>query len=126
MINLLRYLVGPEVIWIAACLWSGTLKGINTTRGGALNQLIASYATYVPALLMILTVALFAIPFAGKKLLLLRIILVGLIGTHFLLQNILNAHTEGGPGVGTIYIVGYLLMPVAIIVSVLVKVFVFK
>jgi len=126
MINMLRYLAGPEVIWIIACLWSGTLKNINAQRSGAYNEIITSYGTYVPALLMLLTVGLFAVPFAGRKLLLLRIILVGLIATHFLMQNILNAHTKGGPGVGTVYIVAYLLALVAIPVAVLLKVFVFK
>jgi len=126
MVTLLKFLVGPEIIWILVCVWTSTFKKANMLKEGIYNQAIDSYATYIPALLLLLTLGLFALPFVTKKWLLLRILLVAFIGTHFLLSNVLNAHTVGGPGVGTIYIVGYILLIIAIPVAILVKYLVFK
>ena len=126
MMTLLKYLAGPEVLWLLAYFISKPLKRINALHEGSYNQLLESFATWLPAVLLVLSIGLFGIPFAGKKLLLLRIILVAIIGTNFLLNNILNAHTEGGPGVGTVYIVGYGILLVAIPIAVVIKALVFK
>ncbi|HLF62161.1 MAG TPA: hypothetical protein VI603_00305 [Saprospiraceae bacterium] len=108
MLNkILKYLVGPELLWLLACLWASTFKKANVLHEGHYNQIIENWATFLPVIMLVLSMCLFAIPVIPKKFLLLRIILVAIIGTNFLLEYTLNAHTEGGPGVGTIYIVGY-------------------
>ena len=126
MTILLKYLVGPEVLWLLAYFASKPLKKFNALHEGSYNQILESSATWLPAVLLMLSIGLFGIPFAGKKLLLLRIILVAIIATNFLLENILYAHTKGGPGVGTIYIVAYGILLIAIPVAVVVKSLVFK
>ena len=60
----------------------------------------------VPLILLPLTFGLYYVPAAIKPWLLLRIWIVGLVGGHFVLNKCLMSHSEGGPGVGTAYIVG--------------------
>lgn len=119
----LRYLAGPELIWILAYLWTSTFKRINFAREGHYNKLIENYAMFLPVIMIILTMCLYAFPMIPRKFLMLRIALVAMIGTNFLMENVLNAHTEGGPGVGTIYIVAYgfalFAIPLAIIFKVI-------
>jgi hypothetical protein len=83
-------------------------------------------AQFLPVIMLALTMYLFAFPWLPKKFLLLRIIIAAIIGTNFLLEPILNAHTEGGPGVGMIYMVGYIILFVAIPIAIIFKVLVIK
>lgn len=119
--NILKYLIGPELIWILACIWAGTVKKMNFARDGKYNTLIENWAMILPVIMIAITMLLFAIPVVPRKFLMLRISLVALIGTNFLMENILNAHTKGGPGVGTIYMVAYGFAFFAIVVAIVMK-----
>jgi hypothetical protein len=81
---------------------------------------------FLPVIMIGITLCLYSIPFVPRKHLLLRICIAAIIGTHFVLEPVLNAHTEGGPGVGTIYMVGYMLLLIAIPVAIAVKTFLIK
>src|SRR5690606_25859868 len=108
-----KCLVGPEVIWIIAFLLAGLLRKINTQQGGKYNAMIEQ-STSLPVILLGLTMLLFFIPPSGRPYLMLRIALTAIIGTHFLMTPLLQAHTVGGPGVGTIYLVAYILIFLAV------------
>lgn len=117
----LKYLIGPELIWIIAAVCAIAVNHLQAAKSGQLNQWIEGYSVFLPVVLLALTMCLYAIPTVPKNLLLLRISIAAFFGTHFLVEPILNAHTEGGPGVGTIYMVAYILMFVAIPVAVVAK-----
>ncbi len=121
MISILRYVAGPELIWLLACLGAGYFKRANILREGYYNKFIENYAIWIPIFILTLSMMLFSFPAIPRKYLLLRICIAALIGTHFFLDTFLKAHTEGGPGVGTIYIVGIGLILVAILVAVILK-----
>jgi hypothetical protein len=123
---ILRYLVGPELIWILFCIWAGTLKHLNVAREGHYNKLIESYAQIFPVLVLAVTMVLYAFPWVPRNYLLLRIAIAALIGTHFLLERTLNAHVGGGPGVGMIYLVGYIILLFAIPLALIFKGLVIK
>jgi len=126
MTTILRYLAGPELIWILVCLWTSSFKRINFMREGQYNKLIENYAMFLPVIMIALTMLLYAFPMVPRKFLMLRIALVAFIGTNFLMENVLNAHTEGGPGVGTIFIVAYGFALFAIPVAIVMKHFFIK
>lgn len=117
----LKYLIGPELIWIIAAVCAKALQNLQAAKAGQLNQWIEGYSVFLPIVLLALTMCLYAVPVVPKHLLLLRISIAAFIGTHFVIEPILNAHTEGGPGVGTIYMVAYILMIIAIPVAVVAK-----
>lgn len=119
--RILRYLFGPELIWIAACILASMFRQLNHVRQGQYNQLIESTATFLPVVVIALTMALYLIPWVPRPYLLLRIILTAIIGTNFLMSQVLSAHTTGGPGVGTIYLVAYVLVCIAVPVAVVLK-----
>ena len=60
----------------------------------------------MPLVFLPLTFGLYYVPGVIKAGLLLRIWFVGLVLGHFVLNKSLSVHSEGGPGVGTAYIVG--------------------
>jgi hypothetical protein len=126
MSTVLKYLVGPELIWILACLWASTFKRINFLRDGQYNKLIENYAMFLPVVMIGLTMVLYAFPMVPRKFLMLRIAIVAFIGTNFLMEYVLNAHTEGGPGVGMIYMVAYGFALFAIPVAIVIKHFFIK
>jgi hypothetical protein len=77
-------------------------------------------------IILVLTMCLYAIPVVPRKFLMLRIVVVALIGANFVLSNILSSHSEGGPGVGTIYIVAYGFLLFALVAAIIVKVIFIK
>jgi len=117
----LKYLIGPELIWIIAAVCARAVKNMQAAKAGQLNQWIEGYSVFLPVVILALTMCLYAFHDVPKNLLLLRISITAFFGTHFVIEPILNAHTEGGPGVGTIYMVAYILMFVAIPVAVVAK-----
>lgn len=119
--KLLKYLAGPELIWILVCIPASMLQKINARRDGQLNQVIENWATWLPVLVLILCMTLYLHPVIPRQYLMLRIVLATLIGSHFFLEYVLNAHTGGGPGVGTIYIVAYILIIIALPVAAIIK-----
>jgi hypothetical protein len=88
--------------------------------------MIESYAQIFPVLVVAVTMLLYALPWVPRNYLMLRIVIAALIGTHFLLERVLNAHVGGGPGVGMIYLVGYIILLFAIPLALIFKGLVIK
>ncbi len=64
---------------------------------------------YVPVVAALLF-GLWYIPAIEKNGLLLRVWIAGIFGAHYVLDKGLGAHSQQGPGIGTAYIVGILLV----------------
>lgn len=117
MNRLFPLFLGPELIWIflyvlifASVKFSGApVKSMDSTW--------ISLAYIVPLIFIPLSFGLYYVPGVIRSWLLLRIILSGFVGCHFLLDYGLKAHSEQGPGVGTAYIVGMLLAFVVLFIG---------
>jgi hypothetical protein len=56
-----------------------------------------------------LSFGLYWLPFENKKLLLIRLAISSILGSHLVLEKGPSAHSQQDPGVGTAYILGMLL-----------------
>ncbi len=111
---LLKYIIGPEIIWILAAWWAGSFRQVNALRSGSYDAAIENYGMLLAAEITLACITLFLIPVVPRQYLMLRIVVISLIGSHFVLDDIVQAHTKGGPGAGMIYIAGFFLTIVAI------------
>ena len=122
MSKLLGIVIGPELCWGLAYLIAGRLAAANGAPPHALDKVVESFYWIVP-LLALATFALWFFPVVVKDWLLLRVWILGLVGGHYVLDRALGAYSEQGPGIGTAYIIGMMLVLGALIVgSVVVKV----
>jgi hypothetical protein len=64
----------------------------------------------IPLVLVPLSFGLYWIPASVHKWFLLRMWIVGIIGSHYVLSRSLDAHSEGGPGIGTAYMMGMIIV----------------
>ena len=71
----------------------------------------------VPLVAVPLTFALYYVPGVERNWLLLRVLIACLFGAHYVLDKGLNAHSEQGPGVGTVYIMSLGLVLVIMVVG---------
>ena len=106
MNKLTSYIIGPELLWILIYILVVVI--IKTTKSpiSSMDNFWVNTAYIIPFILIPLTFMLYFIPVVPHKWLLLRIWIVGLVGAHYVLSKALSAHSVGGPGVGTAYIMG--------------------
>jgi len=117
MSRLAAYLPGPELCWIIFYLL--LLLGIKISGAPAknLDGYWVNLAYLVPLVAVPLTFALFWVPGVERNWLLLRVLIVGLLGAHYVLERGLKAHTEQGPGVGTAYLMGMIFTIIVLIIG---------
>lgn len=101
-------IVGPELYWVLIYVLIVIL--IKTTNAPIkyMDDWWSRLGFIVPFLLIPLSFSLYWVLFIPKKLLLLRLIVCGILGSHFVLDKGINAHTEQNSGTGTIYLMGML------------------
>ena len=115
MNKLLNFLLGPELLWVIFYVLVGIIIKATHSPIKSMDSFWVNMAYIVPLVLIPLTFGLYFIPGVIHKWLLLRIWVVGIIGGHYVLNRSLEAHSEGGPGVGTAYIMGMILVFLALI-----------
>ena len=102
------FIVGPELYWVL--IYAFIVFLIKTTNAPVkyMDDWWERLGFIVPLILIPLSFSLYWLPFIPKKLLLLRLIVSCMIGSHYVLDRGLHAHTEQNPGTGTIYLMGIL------------------
>lgn len=119
----IQFLFGPEFLW--ALLYVLVLLAIRVT-GSPSRTMDATWvatAWAVPLVAVPLGFALYYVPDTAKNYLLLRQWIAGLFGAHYVLSKSLGAHSEQGPGVGTAYLMGIILVFVLLVAgSIFVKI----
>ena len=106
MNKLTNYLVGPELLWMFFYLVVVIIIRSSHSPVKSMDSFWVNMSFIVPLVLIPLTFCLYFIPGVVHKWLLLRIWIVGIGGGHYVLSRSLDAHSEGGPGIGTAYIMG--------------------
>ena len=110
-------LIGPELLWMFFYLVVVMLIKVTSSPVKSMDSFWISTAWWFPLLLVTLTFLLYYVPGVMHDWLLLRIWLACLIGGHFVLNRSLLAHSEQGPGVGTAYMVGIILLFLPLIIG---------
>jgi hypothetical protein len=106
MNRLYALFLGPEILWLFFYLIVLILIRLTKSPNPDMDSFWVNTAFIVPLVLIPLTFMIYFIPGVSHSWLLLRIWIVGLVGAHFVLSKSLGVHSEGGPGVGTAYIMG--------------------
>lgn len=120
--SLLSWVIGPEIIWGLLFLAAGWLAKWNAIPPHSFDKFLENLHLWVP-LAVLLTFALWYFPSVEKNWLLLRVWIACLVGGHFVLDTGLRGYSEQGPGIGTVYIVGWGMMFFALIAgSIFVKI----
>lgn len=120
--TLLNWIIGPEILWLGLYAIAVSLARMNTAPPHPLDNFLANLHLWV-SLAAVMSFALYFAPFVEKNWLLGRIWLVCLVGGHHVLDKGLQGHSEQGPGIGTVYIVGMILLFVALVAgSIFVKI----
>lgn len=110
-------LVGPELLWCFFYVVVLIIIKMTSSPIKSMDNFWVSTAWLIPLILIPLTFLLYYVPGAIRDWMLLRIWIVGIIGGHFVLNRSLNAHSEGGPGVGTAYMMGIILIFIVLVVG---------
>lgn len=105
MPRLVSFLIGPELLWALLLGVATLLAQANNPPSRSVEAILENLAWYVP-LAALLMVGLWLMPGVAKSWLLLRLWIASLIGAHLALEKALSAHSEQGPGIGTVYIAG--------------------
>lgn len=120
--TMLNLIIGPELLWLGLYALALGLAKMNAAPPHAFDHFLENLHLWI-ALAVLLTFALWYVPFVEKNWLLTRVWLVCLVGGHHVLDKGLQGHSEQGPGIGTVYIVGMIMLLVALIAgSVFVKI----
>ena len=101
-----NFLIGPEFLWVIFYVIVMLIIRLTNSPIKSMDNFWLNTTFIIPLLLIPLTFMIYFIPGSIHKWMLLRIWIVGIIGGHFVLNKSLEAHSEGGPGVGTAYMVG--------------------
>lgn len=109
MSRLFQLLAGPELLWLFIYGAVTVLAKSNVPPTKGMDRFIELLCIWIP-LLALATFVLWYIPVVEKQWLLLRVWVVCLVAGHFALEKGLGAYSEQGPGIGTAYIVGILLL----------------
>ncbi|MBK9256684.1 MAG: hypothetical protein IPM42_14445 [Saprospiraceae bacterium] len=119
--KIFKILLGPELCWLILYALSYLLALANKKYNFVYDGIIENAWFYVP-LISTLIFGLYWIPIVEKNWLLLRIWVVGIIMGHVVLETILKAYSNQGPGIGMGYLAGILLLFMTLVVgSIVVK-----
>lgn len=117
-----RFLIGPELLWLALYGIVSLIAKANVPPVKAIDERLEHLWFFVP-LAALLTFGLWYFPGVEKNWLLLRVWIVCVFGGHYVLEKGLGAHSQQGPGIGTAYMVGMIFVFFALIVgSIFVKI----
>ena len=105
MSRLPPYLIGPELLWLAFYALVVLLIEITGSPVKGMDDHWVNLAYIVPLVCVPLTFALYYVPGVERNWLLLRVLIAGLFGAHFVLEKGMKAPSEQGPGVGTAYLI---------------------
>lgn len=105
-----HYLLGPELYWLLLYVFVCLVIRLTNSPVKYMDEWWIRISVVVPLVFLPLSFGVYWLSFIPKKWMLLRLIVAGVLGTHFVIEKGLNAYTEQGPGVGTSYMVGILLM----------------
>jgi len=104
----MRYIIGPELLWLLAYGAAKLMAKANMPPSKAIDGFIDKCWFYVP-LLVVVCFAMWWLPTVEKSWLLLRVWAACIVGGHFVLEKVMGAYSEQGPGIGTAYLVGMIL-----------------
>ena len=107
--RIVQLLPGPELFWAGMYFVVVLLAQRNTLPSRPMDGFLENLFLYVP-LVAALLFGLWYIPAIEKTGLLLRVWIAGIFGAHYVLDKGLGAHSQQGPGIGTAYIIGMLLV----------------
>ena len=117
MSKLTNLLLGPELLWLLFYVIVTLIIKATNSPVKSMDEFWVSMAYIVPLVLIPLTFGLYFLPGVITKWLIVRIWIVGLVGGHHVLNRSLTAHSEGGPGVGTAYMMGMALVFVVLVIG---------
>lgn len=117
MSRFFNVLIGPELLWLFFYVVLVLIIKVSASPIKSMDSFWISLAYIIPLVLVPITFGLYYTPGVIRSWLILRILIVGIIGSHFLLDKALLAHTEQGPGVGTAYIMGMLFSMVVLFIG---------
>jgi hypothetical protein len=120
-----NYLLGPELYWLILYVLVSLLIRITHSPVKFMDEFWIRISVLVPLVFLPLSFGVYWLSFVPKKWLLLRLIIAGVLGTHYVIEKGLNAYTNQGPGVGTSYMVGILLMLMVLFVLSIIALFKF-
>jgi len=105
----MRFLIGPELLWLLIYGGANLVAKANVPPTKAMDDFIEKCWFYVPFLVLV-TFALWWVPIVEKNWLLLRVWVVVIIGGHLVLEKVMNAYSSQGPGIGMGYLAGMILL----------------
>lgn len=111
----LSFVPGPEVLWLSFYIVVIIIIKATHSPIKTMDSFWVNTGFIVPLIFIPLTFLLYYIPGVTHNWLLLRIWIAGLIGGHFVLSKSLSVHSEGGPGVGTVYMMGMIFVIVMLL-----------
>ncbi|MBX2929777.1 MAG: hypothetical protein KF852_18230 [Saprospiraceae bacterium] len=118
----MRYLIGPELLWLLIYGGADLLAKANTPPTKRVDDFIENIWFWIP-LLALFTFALWWVPVVEKRWLLLRVWAACVVGCHYSLEKAIGASSTQGPGAGMAWLVGMMLLFLFLIVgSVVVKI----
>ena len=115
MNRLLHFLIGPELLWVIYYILVVVFIKLSHSPVKSMDSFWLSMAYLIPLILLPLSFMLYYIPGVIRPWLLPRLWLAGIIGGHFVLNKALIAHSEQGPGVGTAYMMGMIILFIALV-----------
>lgn len=119
--KILKIMLGPELCWIILYVLSICLAWTNKKSTYAYDGIIENAWFYIPVV-SALIFGLYWMPLIEKNWLLTRIWISGIIMGHLVLETILKAYSNQGPGIGMGYLVGMLFLFIILVVgSIVVK-----
>src|SRR6187401_69129 len=115
MNRLLHFLIGPELLWVIYYILVVVFIKLSHSPVKSMDSFWLSMAYLIPLILLPLSFMLYFIPGVIRPWLLPRLWLAGIIGGHFVLNKALLAHSEQTPGVGTAYMMGLIILFIALV-----------
>ena len=115
MNRLLHFLIGPELLWVVYYAIVVIFIKLSHSPVKSMDSFWLSMVYIIPLVLLPLSFMLYYIPGVIRPWLLPRLWLAGIIGGHFVLNKALIAHSEQGPGVGTAYMMGMIILFIALV-----------
>lgn len=109
----MKYILGPEIIWILLLGISILIARSNTAPDFPMDDFIDK-SWFLIALCGLMTYSLYFFPFVHKNFLFLRIWVICIFAGHHILETLTSAYSQQGPGIGMGYLAGMLFMIIAL------------
>ncbi len=109
-------LIGPELFWILIYGAVTLLAKANDPPTPRVDNLLVNLSLIIPAAAALLFM-LWYVPDVEKRWLLLRVWVAGIFGAHLAMEKGMEAYSEQGPGIGTAYIMGMILVIIVLVIG---------